>query len=50
MIGKLETNDINTARNLTGLMDLLYVDVHGKLCCTKTLESAIGIVKYNEEK
>ena len=46
----VRAKDIDTARNLTGLIDLLYVDVHGKLCCTKTLESAIGIVKYNEEK
>lgn len=24
------------------------VDVYGKLCCTKTLDSAINLVKYNE--
>lgn len=41
--------DINIARKVTGISDLIYVDVHGKLCCTKTLESAIQIIKYNEE-
>ena len=40
--------DINIAKELTGINDLIYVDVHGKLCCTRTLESAIQIVKYNE--
>lgn len=43
-----QATDINVSRNLTGINDLIYVDVHGKLCCTKTLESAIQIVKYNE--
>ena len=33
----------------TGINDLIYIDIHGKLCCTKTLESAIQIVKYNED-
>ena len=40
--------DINISQKLTGIDDLIYVDVHGKLCCTKTLESAIKLVKYNE--
>lgn len=40
--------DINIAKEITGINDLIYVDVHGKLCCTKTLESAIRIIKYNE--
>lgn len=40
--------DINIAREITGINDLIYVDVHGKLCCTKTLESAIQVIKYNE--
>ena len=44
----VQAPDINIARKLTGINDLIYVDVHGKLCCTKTLESAIRIVKYNE--
>ena len=43
----LET-DINIARKITGISDLIYVDVNGKLCCTKTLESAIQVIKYNE--
>lgn len=40
--------DINTAKKLTNINDLIYVDIHRKLCCTKTLESAIELVKYNE--
>ena len=46
----VEAKDINMARELTGIKDLIYVDIHGKLCCTQTLESAIRIVKYNEGK
>ena len=41
--------DINVAKKITGIDDLIYADVNGKLCCTKTLESAIKIVKYNEK-
>lgn len=44
----VQATDINIARKLTGINDLIYVDVHGKLCCTKTLKSAIRLVKYNE--
>lgn len=40
--------DIYISRNLTGINDLLYIDIHGRLCCTETLESAIRLVKYNE--
>lgn len=46
----VQAKDINTSRKLTGIEDLIYIDVNGKLCCTKTLESAIQLVKYNEEK
>lgn len=46
----VQEKDINTSRKLTGIKDLIYVDVHGKLCCTETLESAIKLVKYNEDK
>lgn len=46
----VQAKDINMARVLTGIEDLIYIDIHGKLCCTKTLESAIRIVKYNEGK
>lgn len=42
--------DINTSINLTGINELIYVDNHAKLCCTKTLESAIQLIKYNEDK
>lgn len=45
-----QASDINIPRNLTGIDNLIYVDVHGKLCCTKTLESAIKLVRYNERK
>lgn len=40
--------DINIAKKITGIDDLIYVDINGKLCCTKTLESAIQVIKYNE--
>ena len=40
--------NIRVSRKLTGINDLIYVDVHGKLCCTETLKSAIQIIKYNE--
>lgn len=43
-------NDIKQARQLSKIRDLLYIDAHGKLCCTKTLDSAIKLVKYNEKK
>lgn len=43
-----ECNDISASKKLTGINDLIYVDVHGKLCCTETLKSAIQIIKYNE--
>lgn len=44
----VKEKDINIVKELTKINDLIYVDVHGKLCCTKTLESAIKLVKYNE--
>lgn len=40
--------DINIAKKVIGINDLIYIDVQGKLCCTKTLESAIKIIEYNE--
>lgn len=43
-------NDINAVKKLTKIDDLIYIDIHGMLCCTKTLESAIKLVKYNEER
>lgn len=43
-------NDIKQARRLSKINDLLYVDIHGKLCCTETLDSAINLVKYNDKK
>lgn len=47
-IAVVEATEIEEARKASGIKELIYVDVHGKLCCTKTLESAIQIVKYNE--
>lgn len=41
--------NINIVRELTGINDLIYTDVNGKLCCTETLESAIKLVEYNED-
>ena len=46
----VQAKDINISRKLTGIEDLIYIDVNGKLCCTKTLESAIRLVRYNEGK
>ena len=46
----VQAKDINISRKLTGIEDLIYVDVNGKLCCTQTLESGIMLVKYNEDK
>ena len=42
--------DIDEARRLTKINELIYVDNYAKLCCTETLESAIQLIKYNEEK
>lgn len=44
-----KAEDIEEARKASGVKGIIYVDVHGKRCCTKTLESAIQIVKYNED-
>ena len=41
-------DDINQAKKLSKIRDLLYIDTNGKLCCTKTLDSAINLIKYNE--
>lgn len=41
-------NNIEEAKKITQIDDLIYIDIHGKLCCTKTLESAIKLIKYNE--
>ncbi len=41
-------SDIKQARSLSNISDLLYVDIRGKLCCTETLDSAINLVKYND--
>ena len=45
---EIAMDDIKKARKVSKIEDLLYVDVYGKLCCTKTLDSAINLVKYNE--
>ena len=44
------SKDINDSKKITGINELTYVDNHGKLCCTETLDSAIRLVKYNENK
>ena len=43
-------DDIKKAKKISKIRDLLYIDAHGKLCCTETLDSAINLVKYNEKK
>ena len=42
-------NDIEETRRLLNINDLVYVDAHGKLCCTETLDSAINLIKYNNK-
>lgn len=42
-------DDIKQAKKISKIRDLLYIDARGKLCCTKTLDSAINLVKYNEK-
>ena len=42
-------DDIKQAKKISKIRDLLYIDAHGKLCCTETLDSAINLVKYNEK-
>ncbi len=41
--------DLDTARKITGVSELIYIDNRGRLCCTETLESAIKLVEYNED-
>ena len=43
-------DDIKQAKKISKIRDLLYIDAHGKLCCTETLDSAINLVKYNDKK
>lgn len=43
-------NDIKKAKMISLVDDLIYVDTHGKLCCTKTLEGAKKLIEYNERK
>ncbi len=45
----VKTENIELAKKLAEINDIVYIDTHGKLCCTKTLESAIKLVKYNEK-
>lgn len=44
----VKAENIEKCIDLTGIDDLIYVDNHGKLCCTKKLDSAIKLAKYNE--
>lgn len=44
------SKDINDSKKITGINKLTYVDYYGRLCCTETLDSAIQLVKYNENK
>lgn len=46
----VKSKDINMAKRISGIKELLYVDTYGQLCCTKTLKSAIELVNYNENK
>lgn len=42
--------DINDSKKIIGINKLIYVDNHRRLCCTETLDSAIQLIKYNENK
>lgn len=42
-------NDIEQAKKISKIYNLVYVDTNGKLCCTETLDAAINLVKYNEK-
>lgn len=44
----VKAENIEKCIELTGIDDLIYVDNHAKLCCTKRLNSAIKLVEYNE--
>jgi uncharacterized UPF0160 family protein len=44
----IKSDDISVTQKITGIDDLIYADVNGKFCCTKTLESAIKLISYNE--
>lgn len=44
------SKDINDSKKITGINKLTYVDYYGRLCYTETLDTAIQLVKYNENK
>ncbi len=44
----IKSDDISITQKITGIDGLIYADVNGKFCCTKTLESAIKLIFYNE--
>ncbi len=44
----IEIGNINDARRISKVDDLIYVDTYGKLCCTNTLEGALKLIEYNE--
>ncbi len=41
--------NIHISKKISDNYELIYVDNHGKLCCTETLDSAIKLIKYNED-
>ena len=45
----VSTRNIEDSKKVSGNKELIYVDNHRKLCCTETLESAIKLIKYNED-
>lgn len=46
----VKAENITNSRKLVGIEDIIYIDTNGKLCCTKTLDSAIRLIEYNEIK
>lgn len=43
------SKDLKSSKKITKINELTYVDNHGRLCCTETLDSAIRLVDYNEK-
>lgn len=41
-------DNIDDVKENTDIQDIIYVDTHGKLCCSETLEGAIKLIKYND--
>ena len=43
------TKNLDVSKKISGNNELIYVDNNGRLCCTESLDSAIKLIKYNED-